>query len=148
MTASKSQPNQDYDEKLNIKLGIAPNCFISMQGRLVDYSHSNSLTIAFPVLENYLNPAGSMQGGFITAAFDNVFGPLCHATTGTGATTTVDINTSYHRPIFAGDELIITATAKSQGRSKVHMVAEAFNKNNKLIATATTNYIHVNRPGN
>lgn len=149
MTTSKDQSNQDREEKLNIKMGIAPNCFISMQGRLTEFNEdNNSLTIAFPVLENYLNPAGSMQGGYITAAFDNVFGPLCQAVTGTSATTTVDINTSYHRPIFAGDELIVTAAVKLQGRSKIHMVAEAFNKKNKLIATATTNYIHVNRRSN
>ena len=149
METSNDQPNQDREEKLNVKLGMAPNCYISMQGRLIDFNQDNcNLTIAFPVLETYLNPAGSMQGGFITAAFDNVFGPLCHAVTGTAATTTVDINTSYHRPIFAGDELVITAAVKLQGRSKVHMVAEAFNKNNKLIATATTNYIHVSRRSN
>ena len=148
MTVNKDKPNQDPDEKLNIKLGMAPNCFLFMQGRLIDYSQNEHLTIAFPVQENYLNPAGSMQGGFITAAFDNVFGPLCHAATGTPATTTVDLYTNYHRPIFAGDELTITASVKSQGKTKIHMVAEAYNKDNKLIATASTNYLYIKHNAN
>ncbi len=144
-----NQSKQDTEEKLNIKLGIAPNCFNSMQGRMIEFKKDESLTIAFPILENYLNPAGSMQGGFITAAFDNVFGPLCEGITGTQATTTVDLYTNYHRPIFPGDELIITATVMVKGKTKIHMTAEAYNKEHKLIATATTNYVFLKsiRPG-
>lgn len=138
-----NQPKQEKEENLNIRLGIAPHCFNFMHGRLVDFSTRERLTIAFPVLESYLNPGGSMQGGFITAAFDNVFGPLCQAATGTKVTTTVDLYTNYHRPIFAGDELIITASIIVKGKTKIHMTAEAYNKANKLIATASTNYVYL-----
>lgn len=141
MTADMNHGYGDAEEKLNIKMGIAPNCFTFMQGNMLDFNMNERLTISFPVREDYLNPAGSMQGGFITAAFDNVFGPLCQAVTGTKATTTVDLYTNYHRPIFAGDELIITAEVKVKGRTKIHMVAEAHNREHKLIATASTNYI-------
>jgi uncharacterized protein (TIGR00369 family) len=138
-----SQQNQDTEEKLNNKLGTAPNCFVFMQGRMLEFNMDERLTIAFPVLESYLNPAGSMQGGFITAAFDNVFGPLCQAVTNRKATTTVDLYTNYHRPIFAGDELIITASIIVKGRTKIHMTAEAYNQEKKLIATASTNYMYL-----
>jgi acyl-coenzyme A thioesterase PaaI-like protein len=30
----------------------------------------------FPVLESYLNPYGTMQGGMVAAAVDNTLGPL------------------------------------------------------------------------
>lgn len=138
-----NQPKQEKEEILNIKLSIAPHCFNFMHGRLVEFSTKERLTIAFPVLESYLNPGGSMQGGFITAAFDNVFGPLCQAVTGTKATTTVDLYTNYHRPIFAGDELIIIASIIVKGKTKIHMTAEAYNGENKLIATASANYIYL-----
>jgi len=75
-----NKPKQDKEEILNIKPGMAPNCFNFMQGQIIEFS-GERMTIAFPVLESYLNPGGSMQGGFITAAFDNVFGPLCQAAT-------------------------------------------------------------------
>lgn len=145
MSATEAHNNTSRIEPYKIDLGPIPHCFSFMQARVIDYISGQSLTIGFPVRENYLNPARTMQGGFITAAFDNVFGPLCYLTTRTTTTTTLDINTSYHRPILEGDELIITATVKSSGKTKIHMVAEAYNQENKLIATATTNYIHVNR---
>ncbi len=145
MSAKEAHNNTSGPEPDKIDLGPVPHCFSFMQARVIEFIDGQSLTIGFPVLENYLNPARTMQGGFITAAFDNVFGPLCYSATRTTATTTVDISTSYHRPIVAGDELIITATVKSQGRTKIHMMAEAYNREKKLIATATTNYIHVKR---
>jgi len=131
-----------------IDMGPVPHCFTFMQARVLEYMEGERLTVSFPVVKNYLNPAGSMQGGFITAAFDNVFGPLCYSATHTTYTTTLGIITSYHRPIWEGDELTITATVKSQGKTKIHMMAEAYNRENKLIATATTDYLHVNRFGN
>lgn len=121
-------------------VGQVPNCFKFMQGKVIDYTAEESLTVSFPVQEEYLNPAGSMQGGFITAAFDNVFGPLSGLVS-KGPTTTINLETSYQRPIFAGDELIVTAAIRSKGRTLIHMVAEAFNGAGKLVATASSNYI-------
>lgn len=148
MSIPETHINNVEAQTEQIDLGPVPHCFSFMQGRVIDFNEGQRLTVGFPVLEQYLNPAGSMQGGFITAAFDNVFGPLCYSATQTTYTTTLDIITSYHRPIWAGDELIITATVKTQGKTKVHMMAEAYNRENKLIATATSDYIHVNRFGN
>jgi len=142
LSTTKSRNEMDPS---SIDLGPVPYCFTHMQGQVLDFIEGESLTISFPVLKNYLNPSGSMQGGFITAAFDNVFGPLCYLATKTTATTTVDIITSYHRPIFEGDELIITATVKNKGRTKIHMIAEAYNRDNKLVATASCDYIRVSR---
>jgi uncharacterized protein (TIGR00369 family) len=127
-----------------IDLGTPPPCYLNMQTRLIDFTPGTALTVAIPVLESYCNPAGSMQGGFISAAFDNAFGPLCILATGTPRTTALNINTSYHRPIFPGDELIITATVKSKGRTMIHILAEAYNRENKLIATANTQYLILN----
>ncbi|HOQ09826.1 MAG TPA: PaaI family thioesterase [Syntrophomonadaceae bacterium] len=129
--------------EIELDLGPTPYCFSYMQGRILDFIEGESLTISFPVMKNYLNPNGSMQGGFITAAFDNVFGPLCYTATKTTATTTINIITSYHRPIYEGDELIITATVKNKGRTKIHMTAEAYNQENKLVATASCDYIRL-----
>ena len=127
---------------------LGPNCYRFMDARAIDYVPGLSMTIGFPVMEIYLNPASTMQGGLITAAFDNVFGRLCYFNQPDEATTTLDINTYYHRPILEGDELIITATIKSQGKTKIHMVAEAYNQEKKLIATAATNYIKLNHTAN
>jgi acyl-coenzyme A thioesterase PaaI-like protein len=62
-TRSKTELNPDP-----IDLGSVPHCFSFMQGRILDYIEGESLTIGFPVFRHYLNPSGSMQGGFISAA--------------------------------------------------------------------------------
>lgn len=126
---------------LNVELGSPPPCYVNMKARLVSYGPDTGLTVAFPVFESYLNPGGTMQGGYITAAFDNVFGPLCYLASGTRASAMVDINNSFHRPAFAGDELTITARVKTKGRSIIHMEAEAYNQDNKLVASAHCNYM-------
>ncbi len=134
--------NPDTIEEL---IGVVPNCFNFMDGKIKEYIPGRGLTVSFTARDEYLNPAMTMQGGFITAAFDNVFGPLCRLVTDTGSTTTIDLNTHYHRPVFSGDEITISAVVKSKGKTKVHMHADAFDANGKLIASATTTYIHLNR---
>ncbi|MEN6349605.1 MAG: PaaI family thioesterase [Syntrophomonas sp.] len=140
MNRPKDQFPQDSPYFADKALLNEPPCYSSMQARLLEYG-SNRVTVAIPVLGNYLNPAGSMQGGFITAAFDNVFGPLCLSATGTPRTAALHIATTYHRPIFEGDSLVITAAVKNLGNTAVYMEAEAYNKEGKHIASASSNYI-------
>lgn len=121
--------------------GDAPPCFSSMQGSVVDFVVGEDMTVSFPVLDSYLNPAGSMQGGLIGAAFDNVFGPLCWIASGTPGGVMTEMTTAYHRPIFKGDWLTIRAYVKVKGRRKIHMLADAYNNERKLIATAAATYL-------
>ena len=54
-----------------------PPVFAAMQGQFLEIDLDNgTLTVQFPVLESYLNPYGTMQGGMIAAAVDNTLGPL------------------------------------------------------------------------
>ncbi|HWP98029.1 MAG TPA: PaaI family thioesterase [Syntrophomonadaceae bacterium] len=123
----------------------SPPCFTSMEARLLEYD-CKKVQVALPVLESYLNPAGTMQGGFISAAFDNVFGPLCLLATGTPHTAALNLSTTYHRPLFQGDELVITATVQSHGKTAIHMIAEGYNQDGKLVATSSTSYIIKQNP--
>ncbi len=129
---------------ISIDLPTPPPCFTNMKGRLTEYKPGTSLTVTFPVFDSYLNPGGSMQGGIITAAFDNVFGPLCAVSSGTPSSAMVDINASYHRPVFPGDELTVTARVKSKGKRIIHMEGEAYNKDKKLVASASCDYMILN----
>lgn len=132
---SKNFPYFDGKTILNV-----PPCYSSMHADLVECA-SNQITVAVPVLESYLNPLGSMQGGFITAAFDNVFGALCLLVTNTSGTAALNIITTFHRPIFKGDSLMITATIKNTGNTAIYMEAEAYSKEGKHIASASSTYI-------
>ena len=144
MNDNKEKEAYEPYGKLSLELPPAPPCFTNMKARITSYNSNNELTVAFPVIEAYVNPAGSMQGGYITAAFDNVFGPLCYRASGTGASAMVDMNTSFHRPVFPGDELAITARVKAKGKRIIHMEGEAYNSANKLVASASCDYMVLN----
>ena len=116
---------------------LPPNCFVSMKPEYLEYESRMMLKISFPVEKEYLNPMLGMQGGFIVAAFDNVFGPLSYLAARTPCTT-LDLHTNYIRPIIENDTLIVTARVVSRGQSTIHLSAEATNGKGKLIATGTT----------
>ncbi|MEA4923996.1 MAG: PaaI family thioesterase [Syntrophomonadaceae bacterium] len=116
-----------------------PNCVTIMQWEFVEYVVGKSVTCAFPVLALYSNPRKSMQGGFIGAAFDNTFGTLVYLTTKKMNMVTIDLNITYHKPIYENDRLIVTVYIKSLGKTIIHLVGEAFDSQGNLIASATTN---------
>ena len=68
------------DEKLAGRIDeidFPPPVFDAMQGEVIAYDlENNSLTTRFPILNEQLNPYGTMQGGIIAAAIDNTIGPL------------------------------------------------------------------------
>jgi uncharacterized protein (TIGR00369 family) len=113
-----------------------PNCFVSMQATFLDYESRRSLSVEFPVLDESLNPLQTMQGGFIAAAFDNVFGPLSYLAARIPCVT-LNLNTQYIRPIASGDRLTVRAAVISRNSQVLQMTGEAFNSRNKLIATAS-----------
>lgn len=121
---------------------LPPNCSVLMKGEYLDYDSRVMLKSAFPVREEYLNPMRSMQGGFVTAAFDNVFGPLSYLAARTPCTT-LDLHTNYIRSINAGDTLVVTAKVVSRGLSAMHLSAEAVNGKGKLIATCTSHMVPI-----
>ena len=56
---------------------IPPPVFIAMQGEFIEFDLDiGTLTTRFPVLDEFRNPYGSMQGGMLAAAVDNTIGPL------------------------------------------------------------------------
>ena len=56
---------------------LPPPSFTVMGCEIIEYNKENkSLITKLPVLEQWANPYGTMQGGMIDAAMDNAVGPL------------------------------------------------------------------------
>jgi len=56
---------------------LPPPIFTIMECEIIGYDEvEKSLTVKIPVLKQWLNPYGTMQGGMIDAAIDNAVGPL------------------------------------------------------------------------
>ena len=95
--------------RLGDRLGeyvIPPPVFVAMQGEFLQFDlDDGSLTAQFPVLEDYLNPFGAMQGGMIAAAVDNTLGPLSVLVAPPNVTRRLEM--TYSRPITPDLEYII-----------------------------------------
>lgn len=76
--------NPDIMHMLRERLGdgiddytLPPPVFVAMRGQFLDADlDAGVLRARFPVLERYMNPYDTMQGGMIAAAVDNTIGPL------------------------------------------------------------------------
>jgi acyl-coenzyme A thioesterase PaaI-like protein len=56
---------------------VPPPVFTAMRGEFVAFDSEQAvLSARFPVLQEWLNPYGIMQGGMLAAAIDNTIGPL------------------------------------------------------------------------
>jgi uncharacterized protein (TIGR00369 family) len=89
---------------------IPPPVFRAMQGEFLAFDAEDGwLTARFPVLEEYLNPYGSMQGGMVAAAVDNTLGPLSMLVAPPNVTRRLEMK--YSRPITPDLEFI---TVKSR----------------------------------
>jgi len=122
-----------------VREGDRAQCVQVMQQEFIEYVVGESLTCAYPVLEMYSNPRRAMQGGFIAAAFDNTFGALVYFTTKRLDMASLDLDVNYHKPIFEHDKLTVKVWIKSLGKTIIHLVGEAFDRENNLIASSTTN---------
>jgi len=59
------------------KFDLPPPSFTVMKGEIIAYDkEKKTLLSKMPVLRDWLNPYGTMQGGMINAAIDNAVGPL------------------------------------------------------------------------
>lgn len=62
---------------LTDEINFPPPVFDALRGEIINYDVVNkALVNRFPVLDEHLNPYGSMQGGIVAAAVDNTIGPL------------------------------------------------------------------------
>ena len=85
---------------------IPPPVFVTMHGEFLAFDRDGGwLTARFPVLEEHLNPYGSMQGGMIAAAVDNTLGPLSMLVAPPNVTRRLEMK--YSRPITPDLECII-----------------------------------------
>lgn len=96
-----------------------------------------TIEIGFTVDERFVNPAGTVQGGFLAAMLDDTQGPALFAMTrGAVYAPTIDLNISFIKPArpgqFVGKGRVINA-----GRTIVFTEAELFDQDGDLVARGT-----------
>lgn len=126
---------------------IPPHCFEEMNAKMQLFDpDAQMLRVRIPVQERYENPMGSMQGGFVCAALDNVLGPLSYLVAPPSATT--HMNVTFLRPITAKHAYItVEARAEERAGRQLHLSGTVLTPDGKTAASCTATCRIVNRAG-
>ena len=96
-----------------------------------------TIEVAFTTKEQFLNPAGTVQGGFLAAMLDDTLGPALVQTLGDGEwAPTTDLHVQFLKPAEPG-ELRGTARIVRRGRDVAFLAGELRDAEGDLVATAT-----------
>ncbi|HTP04325.1 MAG TPA: PaaI family thioesterase [Nitrospirota bacterium] len=140
-------PDKDYsDFFLDPELAKYPGItlpaatFVAHNGKILSFASGKSISVAFPVSEFQTNPIGTLQGGILSSFFDDAFGCLCFASLHKPCVT-IDMTVNFIRTVKPGSFVVIHAVFKAKGKKLLQVFAEAVNGNEKLVATATSNWI-------
>lgn len=132
-------------EKAGISLAIPPPTFKELGIELIDYQKGKSLKAKFPFQARFTNPMGIVQGGFISAAIDDVYGPLAYLCF-EGPCVSLSMQTQYMRPFSSREgDLVVEAKVVKLTRQVLFLEATAVSTaNNKLVATSNCQCFRVN----
>ncbi len=98
---------------------------------------AGTIEVAFTATEQFLNPAGTVQGGFLAAMLDDTLGPALVATLGDGEwAPTTDLHVQFLRPVAPG-ELRAHGRIVRRGRDVAFMAGELRDGEGEVVATAT-----------
>jgi uncharacterized protein (TIGR00369 family) len=126
-----------------ISLRLPPPSVEVLGTRYVEMDYRKMLAAEFRFDERFSNPIGSFQGGFLCAAFDEVYGPLTYIAA-QRPVITIEMSTTFLRPFTERTGvMIINAEVVSRGKTLLVLKAEARSGEGKLIATSTNHSLIV-----
>ena len=98
---------------------------------------AGTVEIAFHPGEAFLNPRGTVQGGFVAAMLDDTMGPaLVSMHDGACMPATINLNVSFLRAVTPG-RVIGKGRVVSQGKTIAFLEGELFDEDGNLLARAT-----------
>ena len=98
---------------------------------------AGTIELSFPAGEQFLNPAGNIQGGFLAAMLDDTLGPALVATLSDGEwAPTISLNVHFVRPAKPG-RLRSRGRVVRKGREIAFLAGELLDERGEVVATAT-----------
>jgi len=98
---------------------------------------AGTIEISFTATDQFLNPAGDVQGGFLAAMLDDTLGPALVATLGDGEwAPTIDLHVQFLRPAKPGALRGIGRVVR-RGRDIAFLAGELQTETGEIVATAT-----------
>ncbi len=130
---------------------VPPPCDLTLGMTCINKSIAGKSTWKMRVTERFLNPVGIMQGGFVAAFVDSAMG----ASAITFARSinpdmklkaaNAEMKISLLKPIYPDTEIICDAEVISGGKTIIFVEAKVKSAENKLLATANSTYVVLNR---
>ena len=120
-----------------------PPVFVAMKGEFVDLDlKQGTLTTRFPILEEFLNPYHTLQGGIIAAAVDNTLGPLSLVVAPPNVTRKLEL--TYSQPVTLEMSYIqVIGIFLGESSSRLHFKADVRSMEGERLARAKAVHIVV-----
>lgn len=115
-------------------LQLPPPTLAELQLEYLEIVPGEKMSAKVPFQKRFTNPVGLYQGGFLSAALDEVFGPLSYVSSGS-ACMTLSLNVTY-LGAFKDDHCIIEAFVLKKTKNFIFMRADVKSPNGDLIAHA------------
>jgi len=128
----------EFDPRKFFTHDAAPPAPKHLGWKLIDFDvGEGSIRIGFTPREEFLNLAGHVQGGFVTAMLDDTLGPAVIVKAMRPLIlSTIDLHTHFLRPVKLGS-LVGEATCTKLGRSVAFMEGKLLDADGKVCARAT-----------
>ena len=98
---------------------------------------AGTIEVAFAATDQFLNPAGVIQGGFVAAMLDDTMGPALVATLGRGQfAPTTDLHVQFLRPARPG-RLIGRGRVVRRGKDVAFLAGELADASGQIVAVGT-----------
>ncbi|WP_049560349.1 PaaI family thioesterase [Nonomuraea sp. SBT364] len=98
---------------------------------------AGTIEVAFQAREQFANPVGVIQGGFLAAMLDDTLGPALVATLPEGQfAPTLELHVQFLRPAHPG-RLVGRGRVVKRGRDIAFLAGELAGPDGELVATAT-----------
>ena len=139
VNASTFSTGEGYEDFMELVGNHVPKppAYAELLGARPLHAEPGHVRFEFCASELFLNPAGAIQGGFLTVMLDETMGPAALSALGPGYTVpTLELKVSFLRPGRVG-RLVADARVVHMGKSVVFIEGSLTDDDGNLIATST-----------
>jgi uncharacterized protein (TIGR00369 family) len=124
-------------------LQIPPNCDLTLGLTCLEKGPDATTVWRMRVDERFLNPAGIVQGGFLSAMMDSAMGASAVLSVRDRRVyvANTEMKSSFLRPVRNGDVLTCTASVLKPGNVVAFLRAQVRDDAGALVATASSTYL-------
>jgi uncharacterized protein (TIGR00369 family) len=124
-------------------LQIPPNCDLTLGLTCVEKGDDATTVWRMRVDERFLNPAGIVQGGFLSAMMDSAMGASAVLSVRDRKVyvANTEMKSTFLRAVREGDVLTCTASVLKPGNVVAFLGARVLDDRGDLVATASSTYL-------